>query len=46
MSDNDDGDLPLPDLPDFFKRKTFFLYGKWDDGERRTVRRYLVAYDG
>ena len=43
--DNDDGG-ELPELPDFFSGKTFFMYGKWDAGERRKVKRYLIAYNG
>jgi hypothetical protein len=34
----------LPELPSYFSGKTFLLYGKVTD--RRTVLRYIVAYDG
>ncbi len=40
------GDMTLPDLPDFFHNKTFFLYGKFEAAERRTLFRFITAYDG
>ena len=36
----------LPELPDFFKDKTFYLYGKFEPSERRTMLRLITAYDG
>ena len=38
------GEDGLPLLPNFFTGKTFLLYGKLAD--RRTVVRYITAYDG
>ena len=36
----------LPELPDFFSCKHFFLYGDMDENERRLLTRYIAAYDG
>ena len=36
----------LPELPSFFKGKTFFLYGTFQPSERRTMFRFITAYDG
>ena len=36
----------LPDLPEFFTGKHFFLYGKFEASEKRSLQRYIVAYDG
>ena len=40
----DDG--ALPELVDLFTGKTFLLYGTLDSVMRRTLTRYLTAYDG
>ncbi|CAH1797161.1 unnamed protein product [Owenia fusiformis] len=46
-SDSDDEGLPeLPDLPDFFAEKYFFFYGKFAAADRRTLVRYITAFDG
>ncbi|XP_055408788.1 DNA repair protein XRCC1 isoform X6 [Bubalus kerabau] len=39
-------DLPVPELPDFFQGKRFFLYGEFPGDERRTLRRYVTAFNG
>ncbi|KAJ8312880.1 hypothetical protein KUTeg_010253 [Tegillarca granosa] len=44
--DDDGADSGLPDLPDFFSDKHFFLYGTFSASERRLLRRYIAAYDG
>ncbi|CAH1263828.1 XRCC1 [Branchiostoma lanceolatum] len=42
----DADDMPLPDLPDFFTGKNFFLYGDFPASERRLVLRYITAFNG
>ena len=44
QSDSDEEDLPF--LPDFFSNKHFLLYGELDIQTRRSVIRYITAYDG
>lgn len=39
-------DLPIPDLPDLFAGKRFFLYGEFSPPERRTLLRYIAAFNG
>ncbi|XP_047455582.1 DNA repair protein XRCC1 [Mugil cephalus] len=39
-------DHPIPELPDFFSGKRFFLYGKFPNNERRLLLRYIVAFNG
>ncbi|XP_038065566.1 DNA repair protein XRCC1-like [Patiria miniata] len=36
----------IPDLPDFFADKIFFLYGKFDAEERRQISRLIVTFEG
>lgn len=36
----------LPELPNFFQAKKFFIYGKLPSSDRRVLKRYIVAYDG
>ncbi|XP_054444544.1 DNA repair protein XRCC1 isoform X2 [Pteronotus mesoamericanus] len=38
--------LPVPELPDFFQGKHFFLYGEFPGDERRTLCRYVTAFNG
>ena len=38
--------MDLLNLPDFFSKMTFFLYGEFDSDERRMLSRYITAYDG
>ncbi|XP_061028604.1 DNA repair protein XRCC1 isoform X1 [Eubalaena glacialis] len=38
--------LPIPELPDFFQGKHFFLYGEFPGDERRTLSRYVTAFNG
>ncbi|XP_040110016.1 DNA repair protein XRCC1 [Oryx dammah] len=39
-------DLPIPELPDFFQGKRFFLYGEFPGDERRILSRYVTAFNG
>ncbi|XP_045298062.1 DNA repair protein XRCC1 isoform X2 [Leopardus geoffroyi] len=39
-------DLPVPELPDFFQGKHFFLYGEFPGDERRKLSRYVTAFNG
>ncbi|XP_038623323.1 DNA repair protein XRCC1 isoform X2 [Tachyglossus aculeatus] len=39
-------DLPIPQLPDFFQGKHFFLYGEFPGQERRLLVRYVTAFNG
>lgn len=41
-----DADLPIPELPDFFQGKHFFLYGEFPGDERRKLIRYVTAFNG
>ncbi|XP_008049414.1 DNA repair protein XRCC1 [Carlito syrichta] len=49
-TDNEDHpespDLPIPELPDFFQGKHFFLYGEFPGDERRKLIRYVTAFNG
>ncbi|XP_037372642.1 DNA repair protein XRCC1 isoform X2 [Talpa occidentalis] len=38
--------LPVPELPDFFQGKHFFLYGEFPGDERRLLSRYVTAFNG
>ncbi|KAK2489160.1 hypothetical protein MC885_001426 [Smutsia gigantea] len=38
--------LPVPELPDFFQGKHFFLYGEFPGEERRRLSRYVTAFSG
>lgn len=42
----DSDDSGVPDLPDYFTDKRFFLYGDFPSGERRLLTRYITAYNG
>ncbi|KAK3590492.1 hypothetical protein CHS0354_015481 [Potamilus streckersoni] len=45
--DGDNGsDSGLPELPDFFTEKHFFLYGDFKSSDRRLLNRYIAAYNG
>ena len=39
-------DTELPELPDLFRGKKFFFYGKFDSAEQRKMRRLIIAYNG
>ncbi|XP_075045657.1 DNA repair protein XRCC1 [Mixophyes fleayi] len=39
-------DLPIPELPDLFLGKRFFLYGEFPVTERRLLQRYIAAFNG
>ncbi|XP_060573725.1 DNA repair protein XRCC1-like [Ruditapes philippinarum] len=41
-----DGDSGLPELPDFFADKHFFLYGEMEASTRRLMTRFITAYAG
>ncbi|XP_053375045.1 DNA repair protein XRCC1-like isoform X2 [Mercenaria mercenaria] len=41
-----DGDSGLPELPDFFADKHFFLYGEMAAAQRRLMTRFITAYAG
>lgn len=43
---DDSDDSGLPELPEYFTDKHFFLYGDYPTGERRLMTRYITAYDG
>ncbi|XP_059156974.1 DNA repair protein XRCC1-like [Physella acuta] len=45
-SSPDSADSGLPDLPDFFTDKHFFLYGDIEATELRLLTRYIAAYNG
>lgn len=36
----------LPPLPDFFKRRKFFLFGEFSEDQRRHLKRLIIAYNG
>ncbi|XP_069858022.1 DNA repair protein XRCC1-like isoform X1 [Dipodomys merriami] len=44
--DRESPDLPVPELPDFFQGKHFFLYGEFPGDERRRLVRYVTAFNG
>ena len=48
--DNSDGEedvmTNLPELPSFFSGKKFLLYGQHRPGDKRTLIRFIIAYDG
>ncbi|XP_036600454.1 DNA repair protein XRCC1 isoform X2 [Trichosurus vulpecula] len=39
-------DQPIPELPDFFQGKRFFLYGEFPGEERRQLVRFVTAFSG
>ncbi|XP_072836256.2 DNA repair protein XRCC1 isoform X1 [Pogona vitticeps] len=39
-------DQPVPELPDLFEGKHFFLYGEFPPQERRLLNRYITAFNG
>ncbi|XP_072463946.1 DNA repair protein XRCC1 isoform X2 [Notamacropus eugenii] len=39
-------DQPIPELPDFFQDKHFFLYGEFPEEERRQLVRFVTAFNG
>ncbi|XP_015268601.1 PREDICTED: DNA repair protein XRCC1 [Gekko japonicus] len=39
-------DQPIPELPDLFVGKHFFLYGEFPSQERRLLNRYIAAFNG
>ncbi|XP_030067471.1 DNA repair protein XRCC1 isoform X2 [Microcaecilia unicolor] len=44
--EEEDEDLPIPELPDFFLGKHFLLYGDFPPAERRMLSRYIIAFNG
>ncbi|KAL5017335.1 hypothetical protein ScPMuIL_006924 [Solemya velum] len=45
-NEDDSSDSGLPELPEFFSDKMFFLYGEMSAAERRMLNRYIAAGDG
>lgn len=39
-------DLPVPELPDFFQGKHFFLYGEIPGDEWRRLSHYVMVFNG
>ncbi|XP_027714029.1 DNA repair protein XRCC1 isoform X2 [Vombatus ursinus] len=39
-------DQPIPELPDFFQGKHFFLYGEFPGEQRRQLVRFVTAFNG
>ncbi|XP_053123563.1 DNA repair protein XRCC1 [Hemicordylus capensis] len=39
-------DHPIPELPDLFGGKHFFLYGEFPSQERRLLNRFITAFNG
>ncbi|GBM56937.1 DNA repair protein XRCC1 [Araneus ventricosus] len=42
----DTSNLPLPELPNLFKRRHFFLYGDFTSNRYHDLQRYITAYNG
>ncbi|GFY50821.1 DNA repair protein XRCC1 [Trichonephila inaurata madagascariensis] len=42
----DTSDLPLPELPNLFKKRHFFLYGTFSPQKYHDLQRYITAYNG
>ncbi|CAL1277242.1 unnamed protein product [Larinioides sclopetarius] len=42
----DTSNLPLPELPNLFKRRHFFLYGNFTSNKYHDLQRYITAYNG
>ncbi|GIX84526.1 DNA repair protein XRCC1 [Caerostris extrusa] len=38
--------LPLPELPNLFKQRHFFLYGEFSPKTYKDLQRYIIAYNG
>ncbi|XP_053253963.1 DNA repair protein XRCC1 isoform X1 [Podarcis raffonei] len=46
VEEKEEPDQPIPELPDLFVGKHFFLYGEFPSQERRLLNRYIVAFNG
>lgn len=46
LTKTDTKDLPLPDLPEFFKGKHFFVYGDFSSEEMHKLNRYIIGFNG
>uniref|UniRef100_A0A8D0DLM7 DNA repair protein XRCC1 n=1 Tax=Salvator merianae TaxID=96440 RepID=A0A8D0DLM7_SALMN len=46
IEEKEEPDQPIPELPDIFKGKHFFLYGEFPFKERRLLNRYIIAFNG
>ncbi|XP_061453139.1 DNA repair protein XRCC1 [Rhineura floridana] len=44
--EKEEPDQPIPELPDLFGGKHFFLYGEFPSQERRLLNRYITAFNG
>lgn len=42
----DTSDLPVPELPNLFKKRHFFLYGDFSPQKYHDLQRYITAYNG
>ncbi|KAL7636712.1 UNVERIFIED_CONTAM: hypothetical protein RMT77_012464 [Armadillidium vulgare] len=42
----DTTDLPLPPLKNIFKEKVFFIYGSLDESKKKSLIRYVTAFQG
>ncbi|KAF8792577.1 DNA repair protein XRCC1 like protein [Argiope bruennichi] len=42
----DTSNLPLPELPNIFKRRHFFLFGDFSSNKYHDLQRYITAYNG
>ncbi|KAG8194911.1 hypothetical protein JTE90_021372 [Oedothorax gibbosus] len=38
--------LPLPELPNLFKKRHFYLYGEFSSKTRHDLQRFITAYNG
>ncbi|XP_067316942.1 DNA repair protein XRCC1-like [Anolis sagrei] len=46
VEEKEEPDQPIPELPDLFEGKHFFLYGEFPYKERRLLNRYIIAFNG
>ncbi|XP_042295448.1 DNA repair protein XRCC1 isoform X1 [Sceloporus undulatus] len=46
VEEKEEPDQPIPELPDLFEGKHFFLYGEFPSKERRLLNRYITAFNG
>ncbi|KAF7242378.1 DNA repair protein XRCC1 [Varanus komodoensis] len=46
VEEKEEADQPIPELPDLFGGKHFFLYGEFPSQERRLLNRYITAFSG
>ncbi|KAJ7304106.1 hypothetical protein JRQ81_011630 [Phrynocephalus forsythii] len=46
VEEQGEADQPIPELPDLFGGKCFFLYGEFPPQERHLLNRYITAFNG